>query len=156
MKLSGLIRAGLLTAFSDFAYGSVQQVVFYKGPFMAFWQGVASVPFGRWVLDGGWPTVALGLACHVLVALWWTGVFQLVVMRSGLVRQTLHSKWGVAKIAAVYGPFVWASMSLVVIPVMLWRPPRFTLRWLIQLIGHYPFVGVPIVWGTRRWGGAPA
>jgi hypothetical protein len=146
-----LLRAGLLTALSDFTYGSVQGVFFYQTPFARFWQGVASVPFGRRVLDGGWPTVALGLACHVVVALWWTGVFQLGVMRLGFVKRAMQSPWGMAMVAAVYGPLVWATMSLAVIPVMLWRPPTITLRWLYQLIGHFPFVGLPIVWGTRRW-----
>jgi len=50
-----------------------------------------------------------------------------------------------AKVAALYGPFIWMVMSLVVIPLLLHRPPTITIRWWIQLIGHIPFVGVPIV-----------
>jgi len=150
-RTSVWIRVGLLTALSDFTYGSVQAVFFYKASFARFWQGVASVPFGRWVIDYGWSTVVLGLVCHVVVALWWTGVFQFGVMRLGFVKRAVQSPVGVAMVAAVYGPLVWATMSLAVIPVLLWRPPTFTLRWLYQLIGHFPFVGLPIVWGTRHW-----
>jgi len=36
-------------------------------------------------------------------------------------------------------------MSLVVIPLFRQLPPSFTVRWLVQLIGHFPFVGLPIV-----------
>jgi uncharacterized membrane protein YagU involved in acid resistance len=63
----------------------------------------------------------------------------------------LQAKWGVATVAAVYGPFVWMSMSLVVIPLLLRRPPTINARWWQQLVGHFPFVGLPIVWGTVRW-----
>jgi hypothetical protein len=35
-------------------------------------------------------------------------------------------------------------MSLVVIPLLLHRAPAITLRWLIQLVGHAPFVGLPM------------
>jgi hypothetical protein len=49
----------------------------------------------------------------------------------------------------VYGPFVWLVMSLLVIPILAHRTPAFSVRWWVQLIGHIPFVGVPIVAATR-------
>ena len=52
---------------------------------------------------------------------------------------------GVVGIAALYGPFIWLVMSLIVIPMLLHRPPKITGRWWIQLLGHIPFVGLPIV-----------
>jgi uncharacterized membrane protein YagU involved in acid resistance len=48
------------------------------------------------------------------------------------------------KAAALYGPLVWMTMSLVVIPLLVHRPPAITTRWWIQLFGHIPFVGLPI------------
>jgi hypothetical protein len=36
-------------------------------------------------------------------------------------------------------------MSMVVIPLLRQQMPTYTTRWLIQLIGHFPFVGLPIV-----------
>jgi uncharacterized membrane protein YagU involved in acid resistance len=57
----------------------------------------------------------------------------------------LTSRYGIFKVAAVYGPFIWMFMSLVVIPLLLHRPPTFNIRWWVQLIGHFPFVGLPIV-----------
>lgn len=41
-------------------------------------------------------------------------------------------------------------MSLVVIPLLVHRPPTFSIRWLIQLIGHIPFVAAPIVYSIAR------
>ena len=51
----------------------------------------------------------------------------------------------VLKAAAVYGPFVWVVMSMVVIPALTRRPPTITVRWWNQFVGHAIFVGVPIV-----------
>jgi uncharacterized membrane protein YagU involved in acid resistance len=60
------------------------------------------------------------------------------------------SRYGPLKIAAVYGPFIWLVMSLMVIPLLLHRPPTITDRWWTQLIGHVPFVGLPIAWSFAR------
>lgn len=47
--------------------------------------------------------------------------------------------------ALLYGPIVWLVMSLLVMPVLVHRPPTIGARWWVQLIGHIPFVGLPIV-----------
>jgi hypothetical protein len=36
-------------------------------------------------------------------------------------------------------------MSLAVIPFFTHRPPAITFRWWVQFVGHFPFVGLPIV-----------
>jgi hypothetical protein len=66
-------------------------------------------------------------------------------MRSRRISDLLATRNGVAKVASIYGPFIWLVMSLVVIPVLLHRPPAINFRWWVQLIGHIPFVGLPIV-----------
>ena len=96
------------------------------------------------------PTVALGVLMHFCVAFAWSAVFLFLVLRSQWVRGLLASPYGVVKVAALYGPFIWMVMSLVVIPILVRRPPTVGLRWWIQLIGHIPFVGVPIVASSRR------
>jgi len=60
-------------------------------------------------------------------------------------RGLLNSPYGTLKVASLYGPFIWLVMSLAVIPALLHRPPAINIRWLVQLIGHFPFVGIPIV-----------
>jgi hypothetical protein len=87
---------------------------------------------------------------HVGVAFAWSAFFQMVVLRSGWVSTLLKSPYGVVKVAAVYGPFVWLVMSLVVIPLFVHRAPTLGVRWWVQLVGHAPFVGVPIVASSWR------
>jgi len=145
-----LLRAGLLTAASDFAFATVLMVLFFDSTFMRLWQGVASVPLGREAFDGGARTMWIGLGLHLCVAFWWSGAFLFGAMRLAVVRRVLQSRFGALKIASLYGPFVWLTMSLAVIPLFTERSPSFTLRWWIQLIGHVPFVALPIVWTARK------
>ncbi len=108
-------------------------------------QGVASTLLGKEAFDGGTPTALVGLLMHFGVAFGWSAVFLLLVLRSDWVRRVLASRYGIVKVASVYGPFIWLVMSLTVIPLLLHRPPTINIRWWVQLIGHFPFVGIPIV-----------
>ena len=126
MRLSGLsrlVRAGLLTALTDGTFASVLSVFAYGSTVTRLWQGVAST----------------------LLA-----VVIFVVLRSRRVRELLDSPYGPAKVGALYGPFIWSVMSLVVIPLLVHRPPTIGARWWVQLIGHIPFVGIPIAAASRR------
>jgi uncharacterized membrane protein YagU involved in acid resistance len=76
-------------------------------------------------------------------------VFLLLVLRSRWIRDLLVSPYGPAKVGALYGPLVWIAMSLVVIPLLVHRPPTIGARWWVQLIGHIPFVGIPIAAASR-------
>jgi hypothetical protein len=105
------------------------------------------VLLGPGAFDGGLRTALVGLAMHVAVAFTWAAVFLVLVRRAAWLRQILRSRYGVLEVAAVYGPFVWTVMSLVVIPVLVRRPPTINFRWWVQLVGHIPFVGLPIVAG---------
>jgi uncharacterized membrane protein YagU involved in acid resistance len=150
--MSRLVRAGLLTGVIDALFSSVLVVVFYHSTVTRLWQGVASVLLGKGALDGGTTTALIGLLMHFGVAFGWSAVFLFLVMRSSWVRGQLDTPNGVIKIAALYGPFIWIVMSVVVIPLFVHRPPTFNFRWLVQLIGHIPFVALPIVWsiGGKR------
>ena len=143
--LARLVRAGLLTGVSDGLFSSVLAAAFYHSTVQRLWQGVASTLLGRAALDGGTRTALVGLLMHFGVAFGWSTVFLLVVLRSGWIRGLLTTRFGVLKVAALYGPFIWMVMSLAVIPLLLHRPPAITARWWIQLIGHIPFVALPIV-----------
>lgn len=147
---SRLVRAGLLTGVTDGTFSSVLSVVFYGSTVSRLFQGVAAVLLGSAAFDGGTPTALLGLLMHFGVAFGWSAVFLFLVMRWPWTRGLLASPYGVTKVASLYGPFIWAVMSLVVIPVLLHRPPALGTRWWIQLIGHIPFVGIPIVAASVR------
>jgi hypothetical protein len=148
---SRLVRAGLLTGVVDGLFACVMSVI-YSGSVTRVWQGVASTLLGPSAMEGGMRTTAIGVLMHFGVAFAWSAVFLALYLASGGIRRLVRSSGGVLAAAAVYGPLVWIVMSLVVIPMLTGRPPSITPRWWIQLAGHIPFVGVPIVWGVARGG----
>jgi hypothetical protein len=148
-RAARLLRAGLVTGVVDFTWAIVLTLI-YRSTVTRLWQGVASVLIGQKAFEGGASTVALGVLMHFAVAFTWSAVFLFLVLRSRAVRDVLASPYGIVKVAAVYGPFIWAVMSLLVIPALVHRPPTVSVRWWIQLLGHIPFVGVPIVAASGR------
>jgi hypothetical protein len=150
MTLPRLVRAGLLTGATDGLFSSVLATVFYHSTVTQLFQGVASTVLGKRAFDGGTPTALLGVLMHFGVAFGWSAVFLFLAIRSRWISDLLASRNGVAKVASIYGPFIWLVMSLVVIPVLLHRPPAISFRWWVQLIGHIPFVGLPIVASIAR------
>jgi hypothetical protein len=147
---SRLARAWLVTGVTDAIFSSVLVTVFYHSTVTRLWQGVASVLLGKQALDGGARTALIGLLMHFGVALGWTAVFLFLVLPSTWIRRLLASKYGVIKVATLYGPFIWLVMSLAVIPLLVHRPPTINLRWWVQFFGHIPFVAIPIVAITSR------
>lgn len=141
---SRLIVAGVATAVADGLFASVLSRFFYGSTVTRLWQNVASVLLGKSAFEGGMRTALIGLAMHVAVAFFWSAVFLLLFTYWRWIRDA-----GL-KIAVIYGPFVWLVMSLVVIPLLMKRPPNITVRWWVQLIGHIFFVGLPIVASIRR------
>lgn len=99
-------------------------------------------------MGGGAGITVLGLLMHVSVALWWSSVF-VVLSESGRLREAVRPLGGAMAVACVYGPFVWATMSLLVIPMFTHRAPVINARWWIQLVGHAASVGMPIVMSVR-------
>lgn len=144
------LRAGLTTAIIDGLFSSVLSVTAYGSTVSRLFQGVAATLVGSSAFTGGARTTALGILMHCGVAFGWSAVFVFVVMRSSWVRGVLASRFGAIRVAAVYGPAIWLVMSLLVIPVLLHRPPTISIRWWVQLFGHFPFVGIPIVVSASR------
>jgi hypothetical protein len=143
--LARLVRAGLLTGIADGLFACVLSVVFYDSTVTRLFQGVASTLLGKEALEGGTPTALVGVLMHFGVAFGWSAVFLLLVQRSPWIRRVLRPRYGMVKVASWYGPLIWLVMSVAVIPLLLQRPPAITPRWWIQWIGHFPFVGLPIV-----------
>lgn len=146
------VRAGLTTAIVDGLFASILHVGVYGSTVSRLFQGVASTIVGESAYTGGARTTALGMLMHCGVAFGWSAVFVFVVMRSSWIRGVLVSRYGELKIAAAYGPAIWLVMSLLVIPLLLHRPPTISVRWWVQLFGHIPFVGLPIVASACRGG----
>jgi hypothetical protein len=143
--IARLLRAGLLTAVTDGLFSSVLAAFFYGSTVTRLWQGVASVLLGAAAFEGGSRTAAIGVVMHVGVAFGWSAVFLLLVLSSSWLRDILAEPSGIVAVAAVYGPLIWLVMSLAVIPLLTHRPPAINFRWWVQLVGHIPFVALPIV-----------
>jgi len=143
--IARLLRAGLLTAVTDGLFSSVLAAFFYGSTVTRLWQGVASVLLGAAAFEGGSRTAAIGVVMHVGVAFSWSAVFLLLVLSSPWLGDILAEPSGVVAVAAVYGPLIWLVMSLAVIPLLTHLPPAINFRWWVQLVGHVPFVALPIV-----------
>jgi hypothetical protein len=149
--LSRWIRAGVATAIVDGLFACFLSGVVYRSGVTRLWQGVASVPLGPEAINGGTRTALIGVLMHFGVAFTWSAVFLFLVMRWGWVRQVLASPWGVLKVAAIYGPFIWMVMSLLVIPGFTGRSPAISTRWWVNFFGHIPFVAMPMLWVAGPW-----
>jgi len=143
--LSRLALAGFVTAIVDGLFSSVLSVAFYHSTVTRLFQGVASVLLGPSALDGGTRTAAIGVLMHLGVAFGWSVVFLVLATNSARLRTLLRRRYGVVTAASLYGPFVWMAMSLAIIPLLVHRPATINIRWWVQLVGHAPFVGLPIV-----------
>jgi uncharacterized membrane protein YagU involved in acid resistance len=140
----------LRPASPDGLFSSVLAAFVYGSTVTRLWQGVASVLLGAAAFDGGMRTAAVGVLMHFGVALGWSAVFLLLVLSSSWIRGVLASPYGVITVAAIYGPLIWIVMSLAVLPMLTHRPPTINIRWWVQLVGHAPFVGLPIVAALGR------
>jgi uncharacterized membrane protein YagU involved in acid resistance len=143
--ISRLVRAGVITGVTDGLFSSVLAAFVYGSTVTRLWQGVASVLLGAAALNGGMRTAGIGLLMHFGVAFGWSAVFLVLVRSSPWIRGLLASPTGVIAVAAVYGPLIWMAMSLAIIPLFTHRPPVINIRWWVQLVGHIPFVALPIV-----------
>jgi hypothetical protein len=145
-----LVRAGLLTAILDGLFSSVLAQFFYGSSATRMFQGVAATLIGMTAIGGGTRTAVIGVLMHIGVAFGWSAVFLLAYSRIDGLRRATTTAGGIVSVAAVYGPMIWLIMSLVMIPVLLHRPPAFGFRWAVQLAGHVIFVGLPIVWSIAH------
>jgi hypothetical protein len=143
-KVPRLVRAWLLTALVDGLFSSALAEFAYGTTVTRLFQGVAATPFGAGAFESEAMAI-VGVLMHIGVAFTWSAIFLLAYERSDALRRFVASPFGVLKTAAVFGPFVWVVMSLVVIPALTRRPPAITVRWWNQFFGHAVFVGLPIV-----------
>jgi hypothetical protein len=147
-----LLAAGIVTGITDGLFSSVLSAFFYGSTVTRLWQGVASAILGPEAMNGGMRTAGIGLAMHFGVAMAWSAVFLVLAMSVPSIRQLIATPSGAFGIALLYGPVIWMTMSLVVLPLIAHRPIAFNVRWWIQLFGHIPFVAYPIIAiiGRRR------
>ena len=148
--LPTLARSGLTVGVTDGLFASATGVLIapYATPFRIF-RGVGSVLFGKEALNGGIPMALVGIGMHFFTATFWSLVFILIVRSSKQIQKTIMTWPGALVAAGIYGPSIWLFMSLVFIPAMVHRHPTIGLKWWVQLIGHIPFVALPMVLVNR-------
>jgi hypothetical protein len=140
-----LVRAGTALAVIDGTFSAVLSSVFYGSTVTKLFQGVASTLLGPSAMNGGTRSAMIGVLMHIITAFTWSTIFLVIAGRSDRIQQLISTKAGIVSVAAIYGPFIWLVMSLIVIHNLRHTPIAFTYRWWVQFFGHIPFVGIPIV-----------
>jgi hypothetical protein len=112
--------------------------------FTRLWQGVASGLLGPASFRHGAASAALGLFCHILIAMVAALIFNLAIRYlPALVEHYLLS-------GAVYGVLVFFFMNLVVIPLSALPKRHFALSdALVPIVVHIFCVGLPISVAAR-------
>jgi hypothetical protein len=148
---SALVKTWLFVAVSDACFASATGVLIapYASPARVF-KGVASVLFGKDMLAGGAGAALTGLAMHFGVALFWSALFVTAVRNSSVLSRAIASWPTAILVASIYGVSIWLIMTWIVIPSMVHRPPNLSVKYWVQLVGHIPFVVMPMVLVNRR------
>jgi hypothetical protein len=139
-----VLMSTIAVAVIDGLFAIVLYVVLGSTTLIRLFQGIASALIGSVAFRGGTTTFALGLALHFTVALAWSIIFLLLLRGTSFVPRMLASRFGALKVAAWYGPLVYVVMSLALVPLFTHRVPPINGMWAVVLIGHIPFVGLPI------------
>lgn len=147
--VGALVPVGLVTAAWDAVCATALSVLAYGTTAGGVWQGVAATALGPTTLSSE-AAVAVGLVVHLAVAFTWSAVFIAAARVWPALRRAIRPLGGALIVAAVYGPVIWLVMSLVMIPMVTGRPPRFGFRWWVQVFAHVPFVTLPLVFMARR------
>jgi hypothetical protein len=98
--------AGTLDITENLVFSQLRGV----SPWTVF-QYIASGLIGKQAFQGGWASVALGVAVHYIIALIWTGVFYAVARKLAIVmRRPVLS-------GLLYGGVVYLIMNFIVVPL---------------------------------------
>jgi hypothetical protein len=141
----------LLVGLADFIQSFLLFSLARHHPAIGVLQGPATGVLGRAAMQGGARTAMLGTVLHFAIAFAWTAAFALVYRSQAGVRRRTRTPAGLLVCSAVAGVVVWLTMDWIVLRFS--RAHYYSLSepyfwWL--LVGHIPFVGLPLVWGISR------
>ena len=155
-SLGSVLLAALVVAVADLLDAIIVWVViFQKSTVLRILQSIARGLLGQDAFKGGNATAALGLVLHFVVALGWTLVFVVLLLRWPRLRVWMATTRGAVLVGLVYGAVVWLLMDSIVLPLSRasFVPPTHPWFW-IQLATHPFVVGLPIAlilrWGSRH------
>lgn len=146
-QVSRVVLAGVTVAVLDALFAIVLYVVILHATTSArVFQSIAAGLLGRASYNGGAPTVALGVACHLTVAFGWTLIFYAASRRIDAIGDLLRTNAGTIAVGLAYGAFIWLAMDFVVLRVSRAAPtPVANWRFWAMLAWHAVGVGVPLV-----------
>ncbi|HEV2292194.1 MAG TPA: hypothetical protein VGR60_10205 [Gemmatimonadales bacterium] len=137
--LGALVPAWLIAGTLDIGIASTWYPLTAGAHVLRIYQGIASGILGARAFDGGLATAALGLACHYLIALIWTAIYFLAYPRLPLLRR------GRSASAVLYGCFVSAAMTFIVLPLSNVGPRPFRLQpFVIATVILIIAIGTPL------------
>jgi hypothetical protein len=144
--VKAILVGGLACGVLDITQAFIAWGIQGASPFRIL-QGVAAGLLGRDSFQGGWPSAALGLACHFTVAFGAATVFYFASRKIGFMTEY-------AVIAGMlYGEIVFWFMQFVVIPLSRTHARPFT-DWALIItgpVGHMFLVGLPIALAVRKF-----
>ena len=150
--LAAVLWTGLLVGVVDYAIGFGIFVAAVGRPWLGALQAPAAGVLGPVAFRGGAPTAVLGIALHFLIALGWTALYALLFHRCAGLRRVVARPLGLLAVSVVVGALVWLVMNEILAPLGRGRPEATGSRlWWAVLAGHLVFVGLPLVWGLRRY-----
>ncbi|MGB9029115.1 MAG: hypothetical protein WCC27_03260 [Acidobacteriaceae bacterium] len=143
---SGVVRIGLIAGTLDITENLVFNAFRHITPAQIF-QYIASGLTGTWAFHAGMASVAVGVAIHYAIALFWTAVYYAASRRLGiLIRRPVVC--GLA-----YGAAVYLIMNFVVLPVTRVPHARAAVTMASRMSGVLALlfcIGVTIAVLTRR------
>jgi hypothetical protein len=111
-------------------------------------QYIASSLLGASAFSGGLVSAGLGLVVHFAVSLAVATIYILASRRVAVLR----TQW--VLLGLLYGAAVWAVMNLVLLPLTAVAPGPIPAAALANgVIGHALFVGLPIAFFAKKYGG---
>lgn len=140
------LTTGLVAGTLDATAASVQFYLRTGNSPAGVWRYVASALLGPDARAGGAGTVLIGLLMHYGIAMGWTIAFFIAASR---LRALRASPWIVGPL---YGVFVWAMMTRVLVPLTRIGPPAaFNLQAAATAAAIIVVcVGTPIALGAKR------
>lgn len=147
-----VLLTGVAVALADYAIGFGIFVAALGRPVLGVFQAPAAGILGPAAFRGGLQTAALGTLLHFTIGIGWAGAFALLFANSHAVGQATSRPAGLFLISTLAGSIIWMVMNNIVAALGRGRPEPFgTPTFWAVLVAHCFFVGLPLVWCTRRF-----
>ena len=148
----GVVRIGLIAGTLDITENLIFNAFRHITPVQIF-QYIASGLTGRWAFHAGMASVALGVAIHYTIAMFWTLVYWAASARMGvLVRRPVVC-------GLLYGGLVYVIMNFAVLPLTRVPHARAAATVASRVSGVLALlfcIGLTVSWLTARERKVPA